>query len=83
MNLELRHESGGPRHYLAGRDIHCGDQIEIQVAGPRGPWVPVRYEASIRRNDGDEQDTLSVCLYAIGARIYYDNDAAFRWPCRA
>lgn len=74
MKLQLRHEGGGPRHYLAGRDIHCGDSIEIQLGGP---WVIVRYEASIRR-----PDELNVCLYAVGGRIYFDGDANFRWPER-
>jgi hypothetical protein len=73
MNLRLEHESGGHRHYLDGRPIHCGTQLEMQLGGARGPWVAVRYEANLGKE-------VSVCLYAVGGRIYPDQDATFRWP---
>ncbi len=79
MNLELRDESGGLRHYLDGRAVHCGDFIDVQLGGSRGPWVCVRYEASIHRDNG-VSNSLAVCLYAVGGRIYYDQHATFRWP---
>lgn len=73
MNLVYSHEPGGYRHYLEGKPVHCGTQLEVQLGGPRGPWVAVRYEARLR-------DIPLVCLYTVGGRIYPDEDARFRWP---
>lgn len=75
MNLQLHHEPGGLRHYLQGRPVSCGTQLEIQLGGTRGPWVPVRYESNLR-------EPVSICLHAVGARLYPDEDATFRWPPR-
>jgi hypothetical protein len=75
MQLILRHESAGYRHYLDGRAVHCGDQIELQLGGRHGPWLKVRYEANLSAEDGP-----AVVLLAMGGRIYYDEDASFRWP---
>ena len=73
-NLYLREEDSGLRHYLEGKPVHCGEFIEIQLGGRRGPWVVVRYEANLSRQG------VTVCLYAVGGRIYADEDATFRWP---
>ena len=42
--LELVPERSGLRHYLAGRPVHAGDGLELQLEG--GVWVPARYEWS-------------------------------------
>lgn len=69
-------DSGDLRHYVAGREVHCGDFLEMQLGGERGPWVMVRYEANFDR----AKKQIQVCLYAVGARLYPDADAIFRWP---
>jgi hypothetical protein len=56
--LELGRDAGGPRHYLAGRPVHCGTMIVLQAvetrADDRGSYhvllaqgVRVRYEAAL------------------------------------
>ncbi|MBK8002316.1 MAG: hypothetical protein IPK15_27405 [Verrucomicrobia bacterium] len=73
MNLILREEPGGYRHYLDGRPVHCGAQLELHVGGPDGAWLPVRYEA-------DLGDCPRVTLHACGGIIEPGRDATFRWP---
>lgn len=73
MQLFLRHEPAGLRHYLDGKPVHCGEFIEMQLGGIHGPWVCVRYEASLK-------EPVAVCLHAVGGRIFPDQDAAYRWP---
>lgn len=76
MQLVAKLESAGWRHYLNAREVHCGDHIEIQLGGLHGSWICVRYQARLGRS---EQHAM-VVLYAVGGRIYYDDDARFRWP---
>jgi hypothetical protein len=70
--LALRHEPGGWRHYLAGKPIHCGDQIQMRIGGS---WIWVRYEATNLQHPDDP----AVALYALGGTILYDSEADFRW----
>jgi hypothetical protein len=35
MQLKLRQEACGPRHYLAGKPVHCGDIIATNIKGIR------------------------------------------------
>jgi hypothetical protein len=54
--LEQRDDAGGPRLYLDGRALHCGEAVEVlsvmdrwstdgrRVVGTEEHWVRVRYE---------------------------------------
>lgn len=46
--LVLGEDVGGPRHFLEGKEVHCGQILEMKT--PKG-WVPVRYEASLYPGD--------------------------------
>jgi len=49
MNLNLIRESGGLRHYLAGRPVHAGSILEVR--GLYGPWKGARYEWTFRESE--------------------------------
>ena len=87
-----RHEDGDVRHYLDGRDVHCGDVIELQGMeqrsddyGDYGKRLPtgelVRYEASIAKDRH-----LFVRLFTRVAGFEFSAAAdpwmRFRWPVR-
>jgi hypothetical protein len=74
--LKRHKDSGGPRDFLAGQPVTCGQPLERLVGNVedgRGRWVPVRYEAALFRD---------------GAALYIDNTGEheattrdrFRWP---
>lgn len=83
-NILLDDDGGGPRHFLEGRAIHCGEQLQVQIGGH---WVYVRYEMSLGYPNGLEQRSPGFAskvpkptFHAAGGRIIPDNDAEFRWP---
>lgn len=45
MSQSLMLAPGGRRFELAGREIHCGDVLELEIDGA---WVPARIEWSDR-----------------------------------
>ena len=47
--LSLRHESGGYRHYLGHRDLHCGYPLTLVL--PCGAQIRGRYESNLTRED--------------------------------
>ncbi|MEA3211283.1 MAG: hypothetical protein QOE70_4340 [Chthoniobacter sp.] len=47
--LRLVHESGGYRHYLGRRDVHCGHGITLVL--PDGTAIGGRYECNLHRED--------------------------------
>ena len=69
--LVLSEDGGGPRHYLDGRPVHCGEPLQVRLGGV---WLWVRYEASLK-----SLDRVSVCLHADGGKIIPDDRATFRW----
>lgn len=87
--LDLELEPGGNRHYLVGKPVHCGEQIELQstedaaddygeysVPLPRGTLV--RYEAQLYLSPP------RVTLYAsVGGHTFtiaLEPWMRFRWP---
>jgi hypothetical protein len=75
MKLQLRGEDGNWRHYLDGRDVHCGDQLMLRVAA-RSPeiWVWARYEAHATRSG------IGVILFTQFGRVIPDDETVLRWP---
>ena len=77
MNLDLRGDAGNLRHYLDGRDIHCGQQLRLRVVSPpRETWVWARYEARPSR-DGQ---SLFVTLFTNFGMVTIDEETVLRWP---
>ena len=83
--LILGRTDGGARHFLAGRAVHAGDTLQLQVAG--GDWLPIRYEWSW---DPDTPPTGHLALgVPAGAEQLQDTPVAsfdlpataiLRWP---
>lgn len=44
QHLILASDDGGQRHYLSGRPVHAGSQLELLSAD--GQWLAIRYEWS-------------------------------------
>lgn len=40
--LELKWETEGPRNYLAGKPLHAGEVLVVELDD--GSWTPARYE---------------------------------------
>ncbi len=76
MNLEIRDDGAGPRHYLDGRPVHCGTQLRllIPVPGCKESWVWARYEANFC------QDGILVILFTAFGRVHPDETTILRWP---
>lgn len=78
--LRLGDDGGGPRHFLAGRAVHCGDMLEMAVAGQ---WVPVRYEGKLCH-----APAMFLRYAAPGANagpqvmVQYPETTLLRWPTR-
>lgn len=90
-HLTLSTDAGGPRHFLAGRPVHCGDILELQEIERRvddvgdehialvDRWVQVRYESQ-----PDGQGGIVASLYAVvggyvGTLRHWPS-MRFRWP---
>lgn len=86
--LELRREPSGPRHYLDGKPVHCGDGVELQALEYRhddyGEYtvpvqrgVAVRYEARL-------VDPPTVSLHHLLEGHAFSSSLTdgmrFRWP---
>lgn len=78
MNLELRHEDSGPRHYLDGRPVHCGEQLRLKVSSGAQPefWIWARYEASMSRHGNG----IGVILETVFGRVLPNEGTTLRWP---
>lgn len=77
MNLELKHDGGGSRHYLEGKPIHCGTQLLLRVNpihSDQERWVWARYEAHWGR--GDPMPVLHTTF----GRVVPDEGTFLRWP---
>ena len=76
MNIKLGDDGGGPRHFLDGKPISCGTQLQLQVKPVNGAptWVWARYEAVF---DGS---TPRAVFYTMFGRVSPDGEAIFRWP---
>ena len=71
-----RHEqASGPRDFLVGRPVHCGQPLDLLVSGR---WVPVRYETSTRRI-GDRAQRVAIFVDDTGEHEATANHR-FRWP---
>jgi hypothetical protein len=81
MRLELNwSRDNGTRHYLGGKPVHCGSQIELYLPShPDGPWVRGRYEAGIY---GRRIEAELFIPASNGGRHIHKITAAdeFRWP---
>lgn len=42
--LRMGEDEGGPRMFLDGKPVHCGDGLELLLDD--GVWLPGRYETS-------------------------------------
>jgi hypothetical protein len=60
------------RHYLAGRPVHCGDSLQLFLAGE---WVTGRYEWT---GKPDELPTFE----HDGRRLRIDAECLVRWPLK-
>jgi hypothetical protein len=76
MNLELRNEETGLRHYLNGRPVHCGDQLRLLVSSGSQPefYVWARYEAHLGSM------VAEVFLYTTFGTVRPDEGTILRWP---
>jgi hypothetical protein len=76
MIEQIELETGRPlthehRHYLAGRPVHCGDELEIYRKGCC--WIRGRYEWTGRPEDAPTLDT--------DRRVFkLDSTHLVRWP---
>lgn len=88
--LELRQESGGPRHYLEGVAVHAGRTLELVMPGGAGLFG--HYEWSFQRED---KPRLGIALgpvtppsdpegepYWPTGEVELPKDAAFFTECR-
>ena len=73
FHLALRQEGGGYHHYLDGRAVHSGDQLELNIDGK---WVLGRYEWSFHTEtrpylvvDSNTDDTITLSEHSL-----------LRWP---
>lgn len=74
--LELVRESSGLRHFLAGKPVHAGDGLELQLES--GAWVVGRYEWSFREGT---RPLLYVGIAGGGVISFEIPEAALmRWP---
>lgn len=76
--------SGGGRWVVAGRELHCGNALEIMLAD--GSWKSVRFEvefsgkAKAQATNG-RLPVLYIGLAGGGSLIcHFDVDTLFRWP---
>jgi hypothetical protein len=75
MNLILRNDGAGPRHYLNDRPVHCGTPLQLRVPLDHGEtWVTVRYEACFY------QDRIAVMLHTAFGLVSPDENTTLRWP---
>lgn len=74
--LELVRQTSGLRHVLAGREVHAGDGLELQLE--TGAWVVGRYEWSFREGT---RPLLFVGI-AGGGQVSFEvpEAALMRWP---
>jgi hypothetical protein len=86
--LILLQDSGGDRHYLAGRPVPFGALLELQMAD--GSWWPVRYRWSWRRSDAPvavvrlgppEREQVGGTRSLLG-EMHLPTQSALRWPRR-
>ena len=81
--LVMDRDRGGPRHFLDGKPVHCGEQLQIQWwTGALRAWLPCRYELD---QVGAGRAVLYVTLPGrenreVSACILYTRDLAIRWP---
>lgn len=76
MPLELMNEPENPRHYLKGKAVAAGAEVELQFE--RGTWLRGRYGWTFREKD---LPTLSAPL-SCGERVIFTvpQGGLFRWP---
>ncbi len=89
-SLELRQDSGGLRHYLAGQPVHAGDLLELHLHPAaavdtnsnylQDVWLAGRYEWTCRKED----PPLFILVAADGTKITWPLPmcASFRWSRR-
>lgn len=74
--LELVRENSGLRHFVAGRPVHGGDGLELQLEG--GSWIVGRYEWSFREGT---RPVLYVAIAGGGlVSCEIPETAQLRWP---
>lgn len=75
MQLELRQDESGPRHYLGDKPVHCGTVLEFR----RGQhWYEGRYECS-----GPISDFGAYIIGGGDSTCFgLDDIAELRWPAR-
>lgn len=49
--ITLRHDGGGPRWFLAGEPMHCGNTV--LVLRPDATWLSTRFEVSWHKEGAD------------------------------
>ena len=70
--LTLSNDGCGPRHYVDGKDVHCGDGL--QWTPDRGKtWINVRYELC---------GSGPVFYLPDGAQMTPSAESLFQWPGR-
>lgn len=78
--LELKWELGGPRNYLAGKPLHAGEVLDVELDD--GSWVPARYEYHWDRRASRFESTF----WIIPNWLHPDEEVALsterlcRWP---
>lgn len=81
--LVLGRDRGGARHFLDGKPVHCGTELELLVDRPGDVWRVARYEASLFGIDPPAH------LYVYSSdleEVVQKRDATpadrFRWPAK-
>jgi hypothetical protein len=72
-NLVIGDDGAGPRHYLTGRAVHAGNNLEMLT---ETGWQPVRYEAEWT----DDSLTARLLLPDERELVVPGTDVELRWP---
>ena len=70
-------ETSGPRDFLAGKPIHCGQPLDLLVSRR---WARVRYETATRRTDAHPRgERVAIFIDDTGEHDVTERHV-FRWP---
>src|SRR5215212_10625270 len=78
MQIEDGTDGGGWRQFLAGRAIHAGSMLEMEVPGVA--WLPARYEMDYHARQGSVHLRLFVPHSDKEIVLPIDREMRFRWP---
>ena len=82
--LRRKIEASGPRDFLVGKPVHCGQPLDLLVThefvATRASWVRVRYETATRRSDTHPRgERVAIFIDDTGEHDVTERHV-FRWP---